>query len=115
MQSGSLFRLLVVEYAGEAVSGSVARGASVDEYPYFHIGRKIFHPWIGRAELSRVTVRQRKMNKQMTPAEIELVQQSFARPAPISVGAALAAVESGPWPPPPNIPAAIAPAGMTMK
>jgi len=58
---------------------------------------------------------EKKMNKQMTPAEIKLVQQSFARPAPISVGAALAAVESGPWPPPPNIPAAIAPAGMTMK
>jgi hypothetical protein len=55
------------------------------------------------------------MNKQMTPTEIKLVQQSFARPAPISVGAALAAVESGPWPPPPNIPAALAPAGMTMK
>ena len=55
------------------------------------------------------------MNKQMTPAEIKLVQQSFARPAPISVGAALVGVESGPWPLPPNIPAAIAPAGMTMK
>jgi len=54
------------------------------------------------------------MNKQMTPAEIELVQQSFAKPAPISVGAALAAVESGPWPPPPNV-RPIAPAGMTMK
>jgi hypothetical protein len=58
---------------------------------------------------------EKKMNKQMTPAEIELAQQSFARLAPISVGAALAAVESGPWPPPPNIPAAIAFAGVTMK
>ena len=55
------------------------------------------------------------MNKQMTPAEIELVQQSFARPDPTSDKAGLAAVESGPWPPPPYIPAAIAPAGMTMK
>jgi len=55
------------------------------------------------------------MNKQMTPAEIELVQQSFARLAPISDKAALAQVQSGPWPPPPNIPAAIAPAGVTMK
>jgi hypothetical protein len=55
------------------------------------------------------------MNKQMTPAEIELVQQSFAWPAPISDKAALAEVQSGPWPSPPNIPAAIAPAGMTMK
>ena len=55
------------------------------------------------------------MNKQMTPAEIELVQQSFAKLAPISDKASLAEVKSGPWPPPPNIPAAIAPAGMTMK
>jgi hypothetical protein len=55
------------------------------------------------------------MNKQMTPAEIELVQQSFARLAPTPDQAALAEVQSGPWPPPPNIPAAIAPAGMTMK
>jgi len=58
---------------------------------------------------------EKKMNKQMTPAEIELVQQSFVRPDPISDKAALVEVESGPWPPPPNIPAAIAPAGMTMK
>ena len=58
---------------------------------------------------------EKKMNKQMTPAEIELVQQSFARLAPISDKAALAEVQSGPWPPPPNIPAAISPAGMTMK
>jgi hypothetical protein len=55
------------------------------------------------------------MNKQMTTAEIELVQQSFARRDPISDKAALVGVELGPWPPPPNIPAAIAPAGMTMK
>jgi len=55
------------------------------------------------------------MNKQMTPAEIELVQQGFARFAPISDKAGLAKVESGPWPPPPNIPAAIAPSGVTMK
>ena len=54
------------------------------------------------------------MNKQMTSAETELVQQSFARLAPISDKVALE-VQSGPWPPPPNIPAAIAPAGMTMK
>jgi hypothetical protein len=58
---------------------------------------------------------EKKMNKQMTPAEIELVQQSFARLAAISDKAALVGVESGPWPPPPNIPAAIAPASMTMK
>jgi hypothetical protein len=58
---------------------------------------------------------EKKMNKQMTPAEIELVQQSFARSDPISDEAALVGVESGPWPPPPNIPAAIAPAGMMMK
>ena len=58
---------------------------------------------------------EKKMNKQVTPAEIELVQQSFTRPDPISDKAALVGVESGPWPPPPNIPAAIAPAGMTMK
>lgn len=53
------------------------------------------------------------MNKQMTPAEIELLQQGFARLAPISD--TLVGVKSGPWPPPPNIPAAIAPAGMNMK
>jgi hypothetical protein len=47
------------------------------------------------------------MNKQMTPAEIELLQQGFARLAPISD--TLVGVKSGPWPPPPNIPAAIAP------
>jgi hypothetical protein len=58
---------------------------------------------------------EKKMNKQMTSAEIELVQQSFANLAPISDKTALAEVQSGPWPPPPNIPAAIASAGMTMK
>ena len=55
------------------------------------------------------------MNKQMTRAEIAIVQQSFARLAPSSDKAALAEVQSGPWPPPPNIPAAITPAGMMMK
>jgi hypothetical protein len=55
------------------------------------------------------------MNKQMTPAEIALVQQSFVRLAPISDKAGLVRVESGPWPPPPNIPAAIAPTGVNMK
>jgi hypothetical protein len=55
------------------------------------------------------------MNKQMTPAEIELVQQSFARPDPISDKSALVGVEPGPWPPSPNIPAAIAPADVNMK
>jgi hypothetical protein len=58
---------------------------------------------------------EKKMNKQMTPAEIQLVQQTFARLAPISGKADLAEVQSGPWPPPLNIPAAIVPAGMTMK
>jgi len=52
------------------------------------------------------------MNKQMTPAEIELLQQS--RLAPISAKAALVGVESGPCPPP-NIPAALALASVTMK
>jgi hypothetical protein len=37
---------------------------------------------------------EKKMNKQMTPAEIELLQQS--RLAPISAKAALVGVESGP-------------------
>ena len=55
------------------------------------------------------------MNKQMTSAEIELAQQSFAKLAPISDKASLAEVKSGPWPPPPNIPAAIAPAGVMMR
>jgi hypothetical protein len=54
------------------------------------------------------------MNKQMTPAEIELIWQSFARFVPISEEAALVGVESGPLPPP-NIPAAIALASVTMK
>ena len=53
------------------------------------------------------------MNKQMTPAEIGLVTQSFAWQ--ISEKAALVGVEPGPWPPPPNIPAAIAPASVAMK
>jgi hypothetical protein len=58
---------------------------------------------------------EKKMNKQMAPAEIELILKGFARFAPISDKAGLAKVESGPWPPPPNIPAAIAPSGVTMK
>jgi hypothetical protein len=58
---------------------------------------------------------EKKMNKQMTPAQIELVQERLARLAPISDKATLVGVESGPWPPPPNIPAAIAPASVTMK
>ena len=52
------------------------------------------------------------MTKQMTPAEIELLQQS--RLAPISAKAALVGVASGPCPPP-NIPAALALASVTMK
>jgi len=55
-----------------------------------------------------------KMNKQMTPAEIEVLQQSFARFAPLSEKATLVGIESGPLPPP-NVPAALALAGMTMK
>jgi hypothetical protein len=55
------------------------------------------------------------MNKQMTPAEIQVVQQSVARFLSGSDKTGLVSVESGPWPPPPNIPAAIAPAGVTMK
>jgi len=55
------------------------------------------------------------MNKQMTAAEIELIQQTFARFAPILEKAELVQVKSGPWPPPPSIPAAIAPASVTMK
>jgi len=54
------------------------------------------------------------MNKQMTPAEIEMVQQSFTRLAPISDKVTLAEVEAGPLPPP-NIPAALALASVTMK
>jgi hypothetical protein len=54
------------------------------------------------------------MNKQMTPAEIQAVQQSMARLLPGSDKSGLASVESGPWPPPLNIPAALAP-GVTMK
>jgi len=55
---------------------------------------------------------EKKMTKQMTPAEIELLQQS--RLAPISAKAALVGVASGPCPPP-NIPAALALASVTMK
>jgi hypothetical protein len=55
------------------------------------------------------------MNKQMTPAEIELVQQSFAKLVPISNKGALLEVESGPWPPSPNVPVAVAPPSVTMK
>jgi hypothetical protein len=55
------------------------------------------------------------MNKQMIPREIELLQQRFARLAPVSDKVALVGVEAGPLPPPPNIPAAIALASMTMK
>jgi len=54
------------------------------------------------------------MNKQMTPAEIEPIQQGFARLAPILDKGGLVGVESGPWPPPPNI-SPVAPAGVTMK
>jgi hypothetical protein len=54
------------------------------------------------------------MNKQMTPAEIALVQQSFARLAPISDKVALTEVGAGPLPPQ-NIPAALAIASVTMK
>jgi hypothetical protein len=56
-----------------------------------------------------------KMNKQMTPAEIEAVRQSFVGLPQSSDKTRLIWIESGPWPPPPDIPAAIAPAGMTMK
>jgi hypothetical protein len=55
------------------------------------------------------------MNKQMTPREIELLQQRFAKLAPVSDKAALVEVEAGPLPPALNIPAAIALASMTMK
>jgi len=66
------------------------------------------------------------MNKQMTPREIELTRQSFVRLAPNKAAlvrfapisdkaAAFVGVESGPWPPPTNVPAAIASASLTMK
>jgi hypothetical protein len=55
------------------------------------------------------------MNKQMTPMEIEIIQQSFARLAPVSDKAALVGVEAGPLPSALNIPAAIALTSMTMK
>ena len=54
------------------------------------------------------------MNKQITPAEIEFVQQSSARFAPISDKVTLVQVEAGPLPSP-NIPAALALASVTMK
>ena len=54
------------------------------------------------------------MNKQMTPAETELLQQSFARFAPISDKAIFVGIDAGPCPPP-NIPAAIALASVAMK
>ena len=54
------------------------------------------------------------MTKQMTPAEIEFLRQSFARFAPISGQVTLVGVEPGPCPPP-NIPAALALASVTMK
>jgi len=57
---------------------------------------------------------EKKMTKQMTPAEIEFLQQSFARFVPISDKAILVGVEPGPCPPP-KIPAAIALASVTMK
>jgi hypothetical protein len=57
---------------------------------------------------------EKKMNKQMTAAEIQFLQQSFVRFVPISDKANLVGVESGPCPPP-NIPAAIALASVTMK
>jgi hypothetical protein len=55
--------------------------------------------------------RGKKMNKQMTPAEIELNKAALVG---IESGPALVGIESGPWPPPPNIPSAIAPASVTM-
>jgi len=55
------------------------------------------------------------MNKQMTPAEIELVQESLGRLAPVSDKTTLVGVEAGPLPPAMHIPAAIALASMTMK
>jgi hypothetical protein len=57
---------------------------------------------------------EKKMTKQMTPAEIEFLRQSFARFAPISGQVTLVGVEPGPCPPP-NIPAALALASVTMK
>jgi 2,4-dienoyl-CoA reductase-like NADH-dependent reductase (Old Yellow Enzyme family) len=57
---------------------------------------------------------EKKMNKQMTPVEIELIQRGFARLAPISDKYGLVGIESGPLPPP-NIPAALAPVSVTMK
>jgi hypothetical protein len=53
------------------------------------------------------------MNKQLTPAEIRHVRQSFVRLAPISDKATLVEVEPGPRPPS-TVPAAIALASVTM-
>ena len=53
-------------------------------------------------------------HRAMTPAEIELLQQSFAGLAPISAKVALVEVEPGPCAPP-NIPRALALASVTMK
>ena len=55
------------------------------------------------------------MNKQMTPAEIEIIKQCFAKLASVPDKANLAGVEAGPLPSALNIPAAIALASMTMK
>jgi len=54
------------------------------------------------------------MNKQITPAEIEFVQQSSARFAPISDKVTLVQVEAGPLPSP-NIPAALALASVSVS
>ena len=96
-------------------AGQRGRFQNVSNFTVDFVGHLIlFRVFTGWAQKSNREM-EKKMNKQMTPAEIELVQQSFARPDPISDKAALVRVELCPWPPPPNIPAAIAPAGMTMK
>ena len=74
----------------------------------------VIHHLDGRAGPKSNCEEEKKMNKQMTPAEIEVLQQSFARFAPLSEKATLVGIESGPLPPP-NVPAALALAGMTMK
>jgi hypothetical protein len=57
---------------------------------------------------------EKKMNKQLTPAEIRHVRQSnFVRLAPISDKVTLVEVEPGPRPPS-TVPAAIALASVTM-
>jgi hypothetical protein len=55
------------------------------------------------------------MNKQMTPAEIELVQNRLGRLALLWDKAGLAGIEAGPLPKALHISAAIALASMTMK